>query len=190
MTDQLAGGFTRAEDAQSCFRQILQAMSRPGLVLELDPGIAPPAPLSVASGAALLTLIDATVSVALPEDAPAAVRDWLVFHTGARMAPPHQADFIVSSCVAELATFNPGTDDEPETGATLILDIAEFGTGRSFRLTGPGIETETILHAPLAGDFAAAWHANAARVPRGVDILLCASRSVVGLPRSVRIEEI
>jgi hypothetical protein len=41
--------------------------------------------------------------------------------------------------------------------------------------------------APLG--FLAAWQANRARVPRGVDVILCAGERLAALPRTVAIAE-
>jgi alpha-D-ribose 1-methylphosphonate 5-triphosphate synthase subunit PhnH len=41
---------------------------------------------------------------------------------------------------------------------------------------------------PLGEDFFNEWSAQRPNLPRGVDILLCAGRQVIGLPRSVNVE--
>ncbi|MDD2877937.1 MAG: phosphonate C-P lyase system protein PhnH [Acidiphilium sp.] len=189
MMDVRLPGFANNLESQRCFRAILQAMSHPGLIITLDINLTPPAPLSVATAAALLTLVDATVRVAMPENTGAGV-DWLVFHTGARIAAAAEADFIVASAPPSLANLYPGTDEEPEAGATLILELPGFGCGPLFRLTGPGIESNIMLQAPLDAAFIADWRMNDALAPRGIDLLLCAGASIVGLPRSVTIEEV
>jgi len=174
--NDLSPGFTNAAQAQGCFRAVLRALSRPGEIVEII-GDLP------AASAILLTLADASTAVSLEDNA----RDWLVFHTGARMAALEDADFVVARSRPRLGLLRNGTDDEPEDGATLILDVEDFA-GRPCRLTGPGIETETILPLPLDEEFFAEWTAQRQNLPRGVDVLLCAGRQVIGLPRSVKIE--
>ena len=39
----------------------------------------------------------------------------------------------------------------------------------------------------LPAGFAAAWAANHAKFPRGIDLILCAGTEIAALPRSVRI---
>lgn len=187
--NSLLPGLVAAEDFQSSFRHILRALSRPGEIVTVTADLAPPPPLSVASAAILLTLADTAIRVGLPSSAKAA-KDWLVFHTGASIASDGEADFIVAHARPSLSGLQIGSDDKPECGATLILDLPRFGSGRRYRLTGPGVESETFLHAPLDADFAAEWRQNGTLAPRGVDILLCAGLRIAGLPRSVALEEL
>lgn len=180
----LTPGFADAGEAQSCFRAALYALSRPGEVVTLATSLIPPAPLSVAAAALLLTLADATVSVCLNGGA---AQDWLVFHTGARLAGAGAADFLVAQTRPPLGHLRNGTDDEPEASATLILEAPDF-SGQQFRLAGPGIQTPTTLNLPLDGAFLTDWQAQARLAPRGVDMFLCSGRCIIGLPRSTSIE--
>ncbi len=183
MTD-LASGFANAGEAQTCFRAVLRALSRPGEIVNIAGDLPRAASLSPAAAAILLTLADATTAVSLEETQ---ARDWLVFHTSARMAPLRDADFVVARNRPQLSLLRNGSDDEPEDGATLILDIDGFH-GLQCRLSGPGIENATILFLPLDKDFFVEWAAQSKNLPRGVDILLCAGRQIIGMPRSVKIE--
>jgi alpha-D-ribose 1-methylphosphonate 5-triphosphate synthase subunit PhnH len=182
--NDLSPGFANAAQAQSCFRAVLRALSRPGEIVEIAGDLPRAASLSPAASAILLTLADASTAVSLEETQ---ARDWLVFHAGARMAAVADADFVVARTRPRLSLLRNGTDDEPEAGATLILELQGFA-GRRCRLTGPGIERETILPLPLDEDFFTEWAARNRLHPRGVDILLCAGRQVMGLPRGTRIE--
>jgi len=182
----LTPGFATPLQAQACFRAVLKAMSFPGAPVEL-PGVAePPAALSPAAAAILLTLADTMVTVSLPPGAEGA--DWLAFHTGAKTAPAADADFVVARARPALSTLRLGTYDEPEMGATLILDVPDLDAGPRFRLTGPGIAHETLRRLPLDDQFLPEWRALAAKTPLGVDILLCAGTTLIGLPRSLTME--
>lgn len=176
----MIAGFASAAQAQKCFRGVLLAFSRPGALVTLD-AVEPPAGLSPAVAAILLTLADAATGVYLPEPA----HDWLKFHTGARPVAREAADFVVA---ASLAGLRNGTDEAPEAGATLIVD-AEALAGPKFRLSGPGNETHLDVCLPLGGAFLAEWRAQKRIAPRGVDVLLCAGNKIIGLPRSTNIEE-
>lgn len=177
-------------DAQASFRAILEAMSRPGRIQRMDARITPPAPLCVAAGAALLSLADADTPLWL--DAGDAVAEWLRFHCGAPITPDiGAARFIVARGAApSLDALDIGTDEDPQLGATLILQVTGLVAGDGWRLTGPGIQHEhrlSVLGAPA--NFVAAWAQNQALFPRGVDVLLCAGDSIAALPRSVMIAE-
>lgn len=177
-------------DAQACFRAVLDAMSRPGLVRRVPVELRPPAPLAPAAAAVLLALADATTPVWT--DAGAEAEAWLAFHAGCPLAAtPGAAEFVLA-CGAPppLDTLEQGTDEEPHRGATLVAQVAGLEQGRGWRLRGPGIEAEHRLRvAGLPEGFAARWAANRAGFPRGVDAILCAGRDLAALPRTVAIEE-
>jgi alpha-D-ribose 1-methylphosphonate 5-triphosphate synthase subunit PhnH len=183
----LLPGFAAAADAQSCFRAVLEAMSRPGKILRIGAKLTPPAGLCLAAAATLLTLADATTTVSLPEGTQAA-QEWLIFHTGVRVVPASAADFVLASERPKFNSLRQGTDDEPETSATLVLQVSSLGSGRRVRLSGPGIETTSELDLPLDDNFIQEWQAQRRRNPRGIDVLLCASECVVAVPRGITME--
>jgi alpha-D-ribose 1-methylphosphonate 5-triphosphate synthase subunit PhnH len=163
-------------DAQASFRAILEAMSRPGRIQRIEARITPPAPLCSAAGAALLSL----------------AAEWLRFHCGAPITTDIGAARFVVACGAapSLDALDIGTDEDPQLGATLILQVTGLVAGDGWRLTGPGIQHEHRLHVLGApAGFVAAWARNQALFPRGIDVLLCAGDSIAALPRSVTIAE-
>ncbi|WP_439594840.1 phosphonate C-P lyase system protein PhnH [Falsiroseomonas sp.] len=174
-------------DAQAAFRAVLQAMSRPGQVQRLPQLPELPPGLSPAAAAVLLTLVDAETRLCL--DAGPEAEAWVRFHCGAPLVAAGAAQFVLDAGAALLA-LDPGTEEEPERGATLILDVASLTEGRGWRLTGPGIRDEHRLQvAGAPAGFLADWAANRARTPCGVDVILCAGDCIAALPRSVAIEE-
>jgi alpha-D-ribose 1-methylphosphonate 5-triphosphate synthase subunit PhnH len=187
----LLPGFTDPVlDAQSAFRAVLEAMSRPGRIQRLQRPPAPPAPLSPASGAVLLTLADSGTPLFL--DAGRDAEEWVRFHAGCPLvADPVEAEFVlVAALPPKLSTLRAGTDEDPQTSATLILQVEALEEGAGWHLTGPGIEHAHRLRVTGAlPGFAAEWAANAARFPRGVDVILCAGDTIAALPRSVSIRE-
>jgi alpha-D-ribose 1-methylphosphonate 5-triphosphate synthase subunit PhnH len=187
---RLSAGFADpVADAQRCFRSVLDAMARPGCVHTVR-GVEPPAPLSEAAGAVLLTLVDHETPLWL-DPAFGPVRDWIAFHCGAPLAASEmRASFALVSGLPDMMRFHPGTHEEPETSATLIVGLAALGQGRRYRLSGPGLREPAILQADgLPADFVAHWRRNHARFPCGVDLVLCAGERLAALPRSVAIEE-
>jgi alpha-D-ribose 1-methylphosphonate 5-triphosphate synthase subunit PhnH len=190
MMATLTAGFAEPVlDAQRCFRAVLDAMARPGRVQHLAGLPAPPAPLGAAAAAVLLTLVDTDTPVWL--DAGAAAEAWLRFHAGAPIVPaPADAAFLLASdpppALRDLAQ---GTEEEPHRSATLIVQVAALEEGEGWRLTGPGIEHAHRLRViGLPGDFAAAWQANHALFPRGVDLVFCAGDRLAALPRTTALE--
>jgi alpha-D-ribose 1-methylphosphonate 5-triphosphate synthase subunit PhnH len=178
-------------DAQSSFRALMEAMARPGRIQAVTPLPDLPPGLEPAAAAAVLTLADAETP--LWSDAGEEARAWIGFHTGAPfVGDPARAMLLLSTGVAmpDLLTLHAGEDEAPQDGATLIHQVATLEAGSGWHLRGPGIEREHRLAVTgLPADFLVQWRANAARFPRGADVVLCAGRNLAALPRSVTITE-
>ncbi|MDR3533458.1 MAG: phosphonate C-P lyase system protein PhnH [Rhodopila sp.] len=189
MTSTLSPGFADpVTDAQSCFRAVLDAMARPGRVHTVR-GVSAPMPLCEAAGAVLLTLADHETPLRLDPDA-APARAWIAFHTGAPIETDAPAMFAMALSLPDLDTLPNGTDEMPETSATVILQVASLTAGQRFVLEGPGLrEPKVLTVAGLPPDFVAIWQRNHALFPRGIDLILCARNKLTALPRSVSIKE-
>jgi alpha-D-ribose 1-methylphosphonate 5-triphosphate synthase subunit PhnH len=175
--------------AQSCFRAVLDAMARPGTLVSAGDGVQPPAPLDPATGAVLLTLVDHDTPLWL-DPVAATSRDWIAFHCGAGFteAPAHAA-FALAVALPDLARLSAGTHEQPETAATLILQVGSLIDGTRYRLRGPGLRESAVLTVRgLPDDFVEIWQRNRAGFPLGVDIVLCAGATLAALPRSVTVE--
>ena len=187
-SDALAGGFTEAPlQSARAFREILEAMARPGTIRRVA-GAQPPAPLSPAAGVALLVLTDPTTRLHLAgrADCPA-VRDWVAFHISAPLAVAEDADFALGTWddLHPVTRFRIGQPDYPDRSATLIVECDHL-VNHGPALTGPGIETATWLNLPET----AAFRANRALFPLGFDTIFTAGDRIAGLPRSTRVEAI
>jgi len=160
---------------------------RPGRICGVQ-GTAAPAPLGSASAAVLLTLVDQETPLLL-DQAAAATRDWITFHTGAPLVTDNPA-FVLALTLPDLAALPAGSDEAPESSVTVILQVAAFGSGQRLVLEGPGLrEPARVAIDGLPPDFAAIWQANHALFPRGIDLILCAGRDIMALPRSVTVKE-
>jgi alpha-D-ribose 1-methylphosphonate 5-triphosphate synthase subunit PhnH len=176
-------------DAQSCFRAVLGAMSRPGRIGRAGMGLIPPPGLAAATAAVALTLLDAETGVFL-DPGFAGASEWIGFHCGAPPASLAAADFLIVGNLPDLASVYAGSDEAPENSATIVLQVASLRRGPGYRLAGPGLESFSILHIDgVPKNFVAQWHANHALFPRGIDIILCAGDELAALPRSIQIEE-
>lgn len=177
------------QDSQACFRATLDAMARPGRVHALAAAMDPPDMLDPATAAVLLTLADAETPLWL-DAAAARAQEWIAFHCGSPPAPADTAALALALQPVRLDRFAAGTDDAPELGATLILQVAALGSGKAYVLSGPGLATPARLEIDgLPDGFVSEWAANHALFPRGVDIILCAGDRVAALPRTVQIRE-
>jgi alpha-D-ribose 1-methylphosphonate 5-triphosphate synthase subunit PhnH len=175
--------------AQATFRAVLDAMSRPGRIHTLPPPPAPAPSLMPATASLLAALADADTPVWLDPDLRDAA-DWIAFHCGAPLAPIDTAAFVVAAALPDLRIPGAGTDEQPELGATVVVQVAALGTGTRYRLSGPGIEGGATLAIDGVRSMAAAWAANRARYPLGVDVIFCAGARVAALPRSVTVEDV
>lgn len=180
--------------AQSAFRAALEAISRPGKIVDI-PTV--PARVGAASPAALaliLALADGDTPVWL--DAPARdgeLADHLRFHCGCPVVDdPGRGAFALITDAAQaplLHAFDPGTPEYPDRSATVILQVACLTSDAGVCLTGPGIETVAGLNAaPLPAGFWDQFVANGAGFPLGVDIFLVEGGRIAALPRSVSVE--
>ncbi len=189
------GGFVDPVfNAQLVFRQIMDALARPGRVAEFNGLANPPAPLSPTVASIAATLFDHDTNVWLD---PALARNeqvagWLTFNTSAPLTrEPLDADFAIlldSGSLPLLESFSQGTQEYPDRSTTLILQIASLTGGRKLCLTGPGIrDVDNSAPNGLPDHFFDQWASNGLRFPRGVDVLLAAPDGVIGLPRTVKI---
>lgn len=180
-------------DSQAIFRRLLDALARPGLAQPFEIGLDPPAPLTPELAGVALALADADAPIWLAArlSASRAVRDYLRFHTGARLTDdPAAAAFALVSDPADLPPFDvfaQGSDEYPDRSTTIVLALADLGHGAAIRIAGPGIRGEVEVEAQLPCEVAASLRANRRLFPRGIDLVVVAPGRVVGLPRSSRI---
>lgn len=186
--EALTGGFTSPpQQAARAFRAVLNAMARPGTLHTVE-GALPPAPLSVAAGVAILTLVDGTTPLHLAGASDcAAVRDWVAFHTGAPLVAAEDAVFALGTWpdLAPVNRFRTGLPDYPDRSATLIVELRDL-SAEGARLTGPGIAASAHLSLPET----AAFQANRALFPLGYDCLFTCGSLIAALPRSTKVEAV
>jgi len=182
-------------EAQSIFRSVMNAMSRPGIVLDLRTDLSPPVPLSAGAAAVALTLLDYETPVWLDRSLAEAddVSRWLRFHTGASITnDPQQATFaLIADTVSapDFGRFALGTPEYPDRSTTLILQVESLSDGHSMVLRGPGVNGVQMLSvAPLPDDVIGRMAQNRALYPRGIDVLLVTDHALAAIPRSTRIE--
>lgn len=182
--------------SQATFRAVLDALAEPGTERPVEGIVEAPAPLSPVAAAVIATLAD--FETAVWRDATLLTPEidaWLAFHTGAPVASDAgRAVFALIGATAtapDFADFALGTDVDPSTSATLVLAVEGFASGRRWRLEGPGIDgTREVTIAGAPDDLADRLAANRALFPRGVDLIFAGPASVMGLPRTTRIEEV
>ncbi|PWR21430.1 phosphonate C-P lyase system protein PhnH [Zavarzinia aquatilis] len=189
LIDGLASGFAdETLQAQAAFRLILDAMARPGRIQRLTQPALAPQGLSPAAASVLAALADGDTPVHVP--ATPALRGFVAGRLGAPLAGEGEAAFAVVAAAGllPLTRFAAGSDAMPDQSATVIVEVSALGSGPVLSLRGPGIrEVEQLAVEGLPEGFAAAWAAQRALFPRGVDLVLCCGDRLAALPRSTRI---
>jgi alpha-D-ribose 1-methylphosphonate 5-triphosphate synthase subunit PhnH len=192
---RLAPGFHDPQlDAQRVFRQLLQAMARPGQIVPIDRLPEAPKPLSGGAAALALTLFDLDTPIWLDEALRASAGDYLAFHTGAPVkAEIGEAAFVLVADglqLPDLSKIALGDAEYPERAATVIVQVEKLRVETDYRLRGPGILGHVDISVDgLALEFWSALRANQKRFPLGFDTMLVAGDTVLGLPRTVVVDE-
>lgn len=194
----LTPGFTDTiHDSQGVFRSLLDALSRPGKIVSMDtvvPDLAngQEAHVPLAAYAALLALADYSTPVLLQHE-HRSLSDALRFHTGAPVTSDcSEAVFAYldnAHSMPSLAAFSLGEPETPETAAMLFICVDSLTSGAPTTWRGPGIrESERVCVAGVPASF---WHERAELAgdfPCGVDCYFVHGGSVIGLPRTTRVE--
>lgn len=177
--------------AQSVFRSVLDAMSRPGSISTLSvlPGV--PKGLNPAQAAFLVALADADTPIWFADPIVEAV-DFLRFHCGCPITEdPMAATFAVLSDPSQLLPldrFHEGEEAYPDRSATLLLAVPSLSGGVPLVATGPGVNgTANLAPRGLPDGFLAAMAENRAAYPCGIDLLLMTQDRMIGLPRTTRL---
>lgn len=184
---ETAGFAAPVHDSARAFRQILEAMARPGRVFRLAATPVPPPPLSPAAAAVALSLVDGDAPAWLAPDLRSpAIDGFLRFHTGA--APTTEAAraafaFGPWAALADKA-FSRGSPEYPDRSTTLVIAVARLEAGSGVVLRGPGIADVHRLDTDLPRDFWARRAAAATAFPMGFDVILTCNASVAALPRT------
>ena len=194
--EQLLPGFADpVHDAQQAFRCLLDAMSRPGSLQSLPFELSAPAGLKPAMSALLLALADRDTPLWLPPELRSgAAGEHLRFHAGCPLvAEMGEAQFLMLQGLNALPTLDAlrlGDAAYPDRSATLFIEVPALATGSGpLRLRGPGIQGETRIEvAGWSASSQAFVQENRRRFPLGVDLVLCADRQLLALPRTTLID--
>ena len=161
--------------SNATFEALMWSLSRPGDVRTLP---------EAGFEAIIETLVD--IECCAFADTPA-LREWIVA-SGATLADRIAvADHVFLSTIesAEIAGINRGSALYPDDGATLVAAVPH--TGQRLRLTGPGISGSTEVSLALQPGFWA-MRDMLCSYPEGFDCFFVDGTSVIGIPRSTKVE--
>jgi alpha-D-ribose 1-methylphosphonate 5-triphosphate synthase subunit PhnH len=188
----LSGFADPVHGAQSTFRCVLTALSRPAKLVKLPQTCIAPEPLDGVLATLALALLDVATPVWLdPPLATQSIQQYLRLRAGIQFVDePIKAAFGLIDArmhCPSLALFNACDAFEPHLSATLIIAVRSFFGGPPIAVEGPGIEGSAVLNlAGLSEGFWREWDVNVDNFPRGVDILFTDGAQICGLPRTVR----
>lgn len=183
-TVAIEGGFLDGPVQSSrAFRQIMNALARPGTICALD-GAEPPAPLSIAAATLMLTLCDHETPIYLGDGYDTSdIRQWITFHTGASIVAPQKAAFAIGDWNGlPLDQFPIGTPEYPDRSTTVIVECPAL-VAQGATLSGPGIKAKAALSLPELK----AFQRNAALFPLGLDFFFTYGNQIAGLPRTTKV---
>jgi alpha-D-ribose 1-methylphosphonate 5-triphosphate synthase subunit PhnH len=171
-----------ADDSRTnaTFEEMMWALSRPGIIRTLPAG---------GLAAMAESLIDRECSFHVEDDVEF---EQALKRSGARAVSLSEADYVFTVIdtqdkVSRHAVLRTGTLAYPDEAATLFAP-ARFGFGQGLYLTGPGIKDSVTIS--VDGIDSSFWQMRerAIRYPLGFDVYLVDGDSIIGLPRSTKIE--
>ncbi|MGW3954489.1 phosphonate C-P lyase system protein PhnH [Streptomyces sp. NPDC004752] len=184
--DRVAGARLRPEESRLVFRAVLDALARPGRIVELPPdrvGGVPPVLLPV------LALADLATPVAVLDEG----EDWadvVGVVTSAPTAAIGSARFVAATrpmTSDELRAVSRGSALAPEEGAFVCLPVSEVA-GQDWVLSGPGVPGSIAVSG--LDSLVEARAEAVADYPAGLDLLLITEDGrMAGIPRTTVIEK-
>ncbi|APC50016.1 phosphonate C-P lyase system protein PhnH [Virgibacillus halodenitrificans] len=189
----------QVHDMQKVYRKIVDSMSRPGKLANLETN-AERIEYDVACYHATLliamTLLDGEVSFHVISQNNQSVEEKIAAYTLAKHASMEEADYIIvlqdatdASIIEGIAACKKGDLIDPQYSSTWIMESATPLSNQSqLQLAGPGIETKTNLHTNFTADV---WQARTEAVleyPLGIDVIVTDERHQVAcVPRTTQI---
>lgn len=157
------------------FEALMWAFSMPGQTRALEGGFA--------------AIADALLDLEVSAYTDAASLESHLRSTGAKIKPLEDAEYVFLPALTDLEALRDvrrGSTLYPDHAATLIIG-ARLETGTSLHLTGPGIQTALEVRIDLPLEF---WKVREEIIayPVGWDLLIVDGSSLLGLPRTTRIE--
>ncbi len=185
-----------ALQSASDFRLIMEAMSRPGKVMNFDEIHESTGTMNAGSSMVAMTLCDHETPVWLDDElSTKEVKEFVRFNCSSPITTdPGGIQFGFFSkppSNEELERFPLGTPAYPDRSATLVIQIDGLSEGSGVVLGGPGIKTIHKLNANgLEKSFWNWWQQNNMRFPLGIDVILTTDTSIAALPRTVHVMEV
>lgn len=182
----------QVHDGRTTFMACMRAMCAPGTPIELPyaPQVCEYPELDSAA-AILLALLDRGLTLGVTGgDAVQRVAALVGSETGATEGDVDEADWVLvhGPAADTISRARRGGPLTPEQGATVV--VAAGGEALPLSLSGPGIRGRATVYVPLDAVSVHAFTAANSVPPRGVDLLVVTPECLIGLPRSVSIQQV
>lgn len=182
---------TIVHTTQAVYRQLVNAVSRPGHTEIITEEVKNYSDFSDAALLISLTLFDNEISFFSSDKT---MRKELKVLTGGIPKQDYTtADFIVSK-EADLkeeyfTEVMQGVLISPEKSATLIIEADSIGEGNEYRLSGPGIKTATDVKLSLDRSWIELRNEVCKEFPLGIDLFMTdKNNNLVIIPRTSKVE--
>ncbi|HWL12336.1 MAG TPA: phosphonate C-P lyase system protein PhnH [Ureibacillus sp.] len=180
---------------QDTFRKILEAMTFPGKLVQLEQSLIEVEPLYSQTVLLCHTLLDSEVTFAVVENTK--ISQSLHAYTGSHAVKMEEADFVIIpqndaiTVFSELNHVKIGDLRDPQKSATLFIEVDSLTDGKQFELSGPGIKNTTVIQSNLPSEFLEMRGMLNKEYPLGIDTLFIDSEGLVlALPRTTNVMEV
>lgn len=185
-------------DTQQVFRKLLNSMSRPGTIIDLDVQscVEGNLPCSQAMWLSILTLLDSEVTFHLIPSDNAEMMERVTAYTLAKPASAEEADFIIvlhaseeAEVIKAMGQCKIGSLPDPQISATWLIETEYLSEGTETLLIGPGIESEAMLNTGISSVILEARNERVKEYPLGVDLIFTDIRGkAAAIPRTTAIK--
>lgn len=180
---------------QRVFRNILEAMTFPGKIIQLEKSESQMANLFSQTAVICQTLLDSEVTFSVLNDRESS-QD-IHAYTGSHAVHVREADFIVipkeatDSFLEQVEWAKTGNLKDPQNSATIIYEVDSLFSGTHFELSGPGIKEEAFIYSTIPLDFIETRAKLNAEYPLGIDAIFIDKEGyILALPRTTRVLEV
>ncbi|BDH60057.1 phosphonate C-P lyase system protein PhnH [Lysinibacillus sp. PLM2] len=182
---------------QKAFRTILDALSFPGKINQLDEGEIDMESFNSKTALVCETLLDSEVTFHVIEEEQSITHILRAF-TGSHLTDLNKADYVIipqetsiERIINSLSLVKIGNLANPHKSATIIFEVDSLLNGYYYELTGPGIKIKTELNCTIHPEIIEKRREINVEYPLGIDFILIDSRgNVVGIPRTTQITEV
>lgn len=187
-------------DIQTAYRKVLDSMSRPGMIADIQEEAAKAefqTGCSLSTEVIALMLLDTEVSFKVFSERADKISGMINQLTYAKTAEANEADFIfvLKDCKLHqletaIRSAKTGSLVNPHESATLIIETESVSSGIDLVLTGPGIETGHAAGISAADTWLDLRNEKNIEFPLGIDIIFTdANHSILCLPRTTQIRK-